>query len=583
MASGSITSGSSLRGRTYQINWSSEMNIAGNYSIITCDHYLINNPTFSLYIGSRNNTCAVDGAVVSYTSGSISTGGGTTTHLGRTQHTVWHNPDGSKQTTIKGVFNIQATLSGSYVGSITAEAVVGLDTIPRAAVPTLSKASVKMHDESVWINTNGLPDTFDYILRYGFGNARGVISDNAGNGVSWTPDLNLASQIPDNYKGSGCIECQTWSKDRSTLIGTTYVDIELVVPDWVVPQVSATYRDASPAFGMFNTLVQNVSKLVVESDITLAYGSSIRSTSITLGGSAYSGGAILQKGSLELTLTVTDNRGHSGEWKTEINVTEYNIPNVVLTAHRCNEDGTANDLGEHAQITVSGGITPLNDQNTLRLTVQHGYETKEAEFLPASWIVEAPSVETMSITATLSDKLCSTVRNMVLSTGYATMDLLAGGGGITFGDTATRKGFDCYMDAYFNKGLDIEQINCRGAAHFDKGLDTEHINCDGDAHFNQGLDSGHVNNLHVTALRFDSNTSVIVPVVGRGIALIGLASNYVGWCVYAVVNYDPNPTAISSVTRIAGDAEMSFTMDGNNLVIHSPSQWAYGWYIRNRT
>ena len=42
---------------------------------------------------------------------------------------------------------------------------------------------------------------------------------------------------------------------------------------------------------------------------------------------------------------------------------------------------------------------------------------------------------------------------MVLSTGYATLDLLSGGKGISFGKAATREGFDCAMKAYFSGGL----------------------------------------------------------------------------------------------------------------------------------
>jgi len=68
-------------------------------------------------------------------------------------------------------------------------------------------------------------------------------------------------------------------------------------------------------------------------------------------------------------------------------------------------------------------------------------------------IVYADPNATMAVTAELSDKLASASRSMVLSTGYATMDLLAGGKGISFGRTATREGFDCAMPAYFSGGL----------------------------------------------------------------------------------------------------------------------------------
>ena len=543
MANGSITSGSSLRGRIYQINWSSQINIAGNYSTITCEHYLISDPTYSLYIGSRGNTCTVDGAAVNYTSGDISTGGDSTIHLGTTQHTVWHNADGSKQTTIRGVFNIQATLSGSYVGSVIAEGAVALDTIPRASQPSLSTGSVEL-DGWITIITNRHSPSFTHALYLLINNETIGIASGVDDSCPWQPPLDLATRTPNNPKINATIRCDTISKENGSLIGSKTVPIELVVPDWVAPSVSVSYRDTSSAFGAFGAFVQNVSKLEVSADITHAYGSAIRSRSLALGGSAYSGGVIRDKGDLQIRLTATDHRGHTGVWEDTIHVAEYNPPNITISAHRCNKDGTANDLGEYAQITADGGITSLNGQNTLHLTVQHGYETKEAAELPASWIVEAPSVETMDITATLSDKLCSTVRSMTLSTGYATMDLLAGGKGISFGKSATREGFDCAMPAYFPW----------------------------------------MNSMSMQAIRFDSNTTVKMPVSGRGIALIAVMSNYTNpyqWCLYTVTNWEEVPTALSTVTRIAGDLELNFSMEEDAMVISCPSQWAYGWYIRN--
>ena len=65
-------------------------------------------------------------------------------------------------------------------------------------------------------------------------------------------------------------------------------------------------------------------------------------------------------------------------------------------------------------------------------------------------IVEAPSVSTLALSATLSDALLTATDNMILSVGYATMDFLKGGKGIAFGATATRDGFTCAMPTYFS-------------------------------------------------------------------------------------------------------------------------------------
>ena len=125
-----------IKGREYRIEWSAAQDVSGNYSVITCTHYLINDGGYDLYIGERSNYCEIDGAEDSYTSPSISTGGGSTIELGTTTHTVYHNADGTKTAAISATFYIQAYLSGYYVDSITASGSIELDRIPRAATIT---------------------------------------------------------------------------------------------------------------------------------------------------------------------------------------------------------------------------------------------------------------------------------------------------------------------------------------------------------------------------------------------------------------------------------------------------------------
>lgn len=118
----------------YQIDWTATQSVANNQSTITCKHYL-KGSGYSLSIYSRTGTCTVDGTSKTYESPSIS-GSVTSRLLGTTTHVVTHNSDGSKSTTIKGVFNIQATLGGTYFSSVTMSKTVTLDSIPRAATIT---------------------------------------------------------------------------------------------------------------------------------------------------------------------------------------------------------------------------------------------------------------------------------------------------------------------------------------------------------------------------------------------------------------------------------------------------------------
>lgn len=121
MASSGSFSGSIVSGHyKLRVDWSQAKNMSANTSVITCRMYLIND--WSLDIGSRSNTCTINGTAVTYSSSAISTTG--THSLGTASGTVSHNSDGTKSITIKAVFNIRATISGTYYESITASATV---------------------------------------------------------------------------------------------------------------------------------------------------------------------------------------------------------------------------------------------------------------------------------------------------------------------------------------------------------------------------------------------------------------------------------------------------------------------------
>jgi hypothetical protein len=155
MASGRIEG--SYGGYTVRTDWSSTIDVAGNYSTVTCNHYLICGAGWDLYIGSRSNSCDC-GETKSFTSGAISTGGNSTIGLGSTTHTVYHDSDGKKTINLSTTFNIQATISGAYVASIVGSGNITLDTIPRKSVfrwmklyPDTQMPSTKTIDDGIYV------------------------------------------------------------------------------------------------------------------------------------------------------------------------------------------------------------------------------------------------------------------------------------------------------------------------------------------------------------------------------------------------------------------------------------------------
>ena len=123
-SSGSITG--AYRGYTLRADWSAVQNAAGNYSDVTVKHTLVIGPAYSLNIASRTNTCSVGGVSQGYTSGAINQKGGSVL-LGTTVHRVSHDADGTKVAQLIDTFDINATIDGKKVGSITASGSITLD------------------------------------------------------------------------------------------------------------------------------------------------------------------------------------------------------------------------------------------------------------------------------------------------------------------------------------------------------------------------------------------------------------------------------------------------------------------------
>ena len=114
MASSGSFSGSIRDGHyKLRVDWSQSKNVSANTSTVTCKLYLVND--WSLNISGRSdNTCTIDGSAQTFSSPAISSTG---THLlGTVSRTVNHASDGSKTLTISAVFQIRATLSGTYYG-----------------------------------------------------------------------------------------------------------------------------------------------------------------------------------------------------------------------------------------------------------------------------------------------------------------------------------------------------------------------------------------------------------------------------------------------------------------------------------
>ena len=434
--------------------WEAVQNIAANSSTI--------NWQLQLEAGQYGQIVATPGSPWSVTVAGQAFSGTTSLAIGNNETkvlasgsvTVIHADDGTGSFSFSFSQEFWITFDGEYIPVVSGSGSDILDTIARTSIPTVSADSVALGN-TLTINTNRAA-AFTHTLEYSFGSTSGVIAQGVGDSVQWTPPLDLARQIPNAVSGTAVITCTTYANGVN--IGSKQVTVTLTVPESIVPTVSASWEDTSGAYGLLGSLVQNISKLAVTVSGTGAYGSTITGAAVSLEGKAYGGGVLTSAGNLSLTVSVTDSRGRVGTKPLPIAVAPYSVPRLTLSASRCTADGTADDTGDHARITVTGYVTQVNGNNSseLVLTYSGGEVRKElgtGDVFYQTDPVYADVNEIMIITAVLYDKLMPATQTMILSTGYATMDILAGGKGISFGKAATREGFDCAMPAYFSGGL----------------------------------------------------------------------------------------------------------------------------------
>ena len=376
------------------------------------------------------------------------------------QVTLAHDEEGRRSFDFSFSQMFGITFDGQYIDTVSGEGTATLDTIPRASQPTLS-AETLAFGQGLTIYTGGV-SSYTHTLEYSFGNASGVVARGVGDSYLWVPDMELARQIPDSVSGTLVITCTTYVGDIP--IGSKQATALLTLPEDILPTVSALWSDTSGAYETVGSLVQNVSKLAVEVSGTGIYGSTVTGAAVTLDGKAYGGGYLTDSGERSLTVSVTDSRGRVGTATYPLAVAAYRAPGVTLSASRYDDDGNPDDTGGWAKITVGCAVTPLEGRNSGTLQLQWGDQGEQVEVGTGEVVyqktVKAGVNETLPITAVLTDRLVSSSRSMVLSTGYVTLDLLAGGRGISLGRVADREGFDCGMEACFRKG--IFQIHADG-------------------------------------------------------------------------------------------------------------------------
>lgn len=450
-----------------RVEWSATQNIAANTSKIIAVMYLVQASSWGLSISSRtDNRTTINGTNYTWTSPALNNSGGKTTKLATvTSEDIAHNADGSKSITISSVFNLRATISGTYRGTITASATINLTDIPRATQPTLSTTSADM-GAVVTIFTAGATESLTHTLTYalisgGSTLTSGSIASGVGTSYAWTvPDL--ASYLPNDTQATALITCAT--KSGTKTVGTKTARLTVKVPASVVPPLPTLAISEATAglAAQFGAYIQGKSKLAVSVAATGIKGSTIKAYQTTLEGKTYTGssftsGKLTGKGSIKLVTKVKDSRGRwSAARETTVTVLAYNTPQIqTLVARRANSAGGADEEGTYLALTYKYSVTSLNSKNTASVTIDYkkSTDTNWTTLTTLSALsgntVYKPTSPTFDIDYQYDVRL--TVKDWFnTSRSYTTqlpsdvviLDIKADGKGLAFFKTADKEGLD---------------------------------------------------------------------------------------------------------------------------------------------
>ena len=251
-----------------------------------------------------------------------------------------------------------------------------------ATPPSLSAATVEM-GKSVTINTPAVNSTYRHNIWAAFGNAGVVIAERVVSSTTWTPDVNLASQISNATSGVATIYCDTFDAN-GTQLGTKTISITLTVPGSVVPSagtLSAALAEDTSGTGLY---VKGMGKAKLTlSGASGAYSSSITSYTITGGGwtatnGALTTGTLASAGNITFTATVTDSRGRKASTTRTINVIDYVKPGVaVCDVYRCDADGNRKKAGTYFAVEINASYSAITG-NTLSITARYKKQSESS-------------------------------------------------------------------------------------------------------------------------------------------------------------------------------------------------------------
>ena len=358
------------------------VNVDGNYDLWTAKltmYYKWNINSSATKYGSMwaNGVLIWSGGV------SVGTSGGTKTLAAVTNIKIPHDNNGGKHFDFSFSQELKVTLSGNYVGSVSASGGIDCDVIPRATKPYCSPASVYFGN-SVTIKTPRASSDFGHVISYSYYDTNVQIADNQWNDeFKWTVPISLIDKMTNASQSYLTFKVDTYNR-AGKYIGTNYCRLDLLMPSGYEPTITGiTYANDDAAianrFGA-STIIQGISKVKFNVSTSTKNGATITYYYNEIDGQIAQGPntwfvtqPIKTSGTVVLKSTVTDSRGQKATLSKNIVVTEWYSPTVKnVSAQRWNvSTNKADDNGTAVKITYSFSIAPVANKNDKTVMIQY--------------------------------------------------------------------------------------------------------------------------------------------------------------------------------------------------------------------
>ena len=413
----------------------------------------------------------------------------------------------SASTTIT-VPTVQVKATGSYLEApfrfgIARDYTLGTGWYDYGTPLVLKYGSTELKELRGNTTSNVAKNTYSNVTYYGGASATLYASNYFNSSNSTTRSVNLSVVAPKyctvwiwepTYGGSS--NCENPSEKTLSTIKVT-----LDVPPTAT--VSPISFDTPYVYAGLTTASVTVSS------VSAKYGGTITEVKLTIGNqtASISGNGTLSillnaSGTFTPVVTITDSRGQVKDYPLDdITVGTYSTPTVNFDAERTTNTGVLDDEGAYATIVTTLTFDPIaeavapsvtvtdEDGNAQTIDSITWYSTRNGALsgVISDWSTVASGSTVyglisitgdfdtqksyvISLTPQDSEGITGDTKTDTLQTAFYTVDFLAGGHGIAFGQPSSQDGFYCNMDANFMENVLIDLPDYQTTGTTDKAI-----------------------------------------------------------------------------------------------------------------